>query len=259
MYLVVCLDCWNTLCGSEDLPNNFDGCPQSASCLGGITPGIIFNDPNCCIKANNTYVSGVSDTLISNVASDYISQQCEPSLSSVLSNDSGDGVDQDSGGKQYVLYSSMQFNCTGCISNISIYSKLKVVNKEVFVAQIWTPKRTQSNENETILELSHESSFDLQPDTILDQQEFNQLFITSNNSITDSFCFEPGDIFGITASGSFKFDLRKNSKNDRKTYARELPNCQSLKTVYYLEDDELVDEPLISLGIIQNISKMHLP
>ena len=251
MYLVVCLDCWNTLCGSDD---DLEGCP----CLGGISPGIIRSDTNtCCIKAN-TYVSNVSDTLISTVASDYISQQCEPSLSSVLSNDSGDGVDQDSGGKQYVLYSSMQFDCTGCISNISIYSKLQVVSKEVFIAQIWTPKRTQSNENETILELRHESSFDIQQsDTSLEQ--LNELFITSNNSINDSFCFEPGDIFGITASESFNFNLRKNSKNVQKTYARELPYCQSLKNVYYLEDDELVDEPLISLGIIQNTSKMHLP
>ena len=250
MYLVVCLECWNILCGPDVLPIPFVSCPQSASCgLGELNAGQLKNDPLACCTKANTYVSGVSDTLTSTVASEYINEQCESSYSSVLSTDSEDKVDQDSGGKQYVLYSSLQFNCTGCISNISIYSKLAVESREVFTAQIWTPKRNQSKDNETILELRHESSFDLQPDISLEQ---DGLFITSNNSISGSFCFEPGDIFGITASGSFQFVLRKNSKNDRTTYARELPPCQSLKSVYYLEDDELVEEPLLSVGVIQN-------
>ncbi len=153
--------------------------------------------------------------------------------------------------KQYFLFSTVQFNCTGCINAISIYSR-KAVVQEISVIQIWSRKEDPID-NKTVLTLKNEKFLELES---TDSMELMlNLFITSKE-VNESFCFEASDVFGITMTSSFQVYTRKNSDNSE-IYSRDSPSCDSLQDVYYLDNDDLVGHgpPLIAVNVTQTPGK----
>ena len=146
---------------------------------------------------------------------------------------------------QYVFY-DVQFTCSGCIKNISIYHKFSNNMDRVLTVQLWKVNRNISD-NSSILLLSENQSI---------------TFTISSTSWADYYqtvgevelCFEPGDIFGVTVPSSFNgIDIfaEKNTPNSQ-FYARERPSCDSLRKVYYLNQNFIVKRPLIAIGVSES-------
>ena len=249
-----CLVCWNTLCDSNSqLPQTIDDiCPDP--CVDFIPNhnfGQISADPQCCSQAAN-YSTNVTTSFVSDSANQ---EQCQPSEYNPVPNPFSidDYETEFVAQRQYFLYSDVQFNCTGCIKNISIDSR-QAVTQETSLIQIWSTK-TDPVDNQTVLVLRRQMTFDL---VAADSVETGvNLFRTSKELPTgnESFCFEASDVFGIMMTTSFQVYIKKDSSNS-KIYSREGQNCDSLKEVYYLDDDDLVSHgpPLIVVSVTEPVA-----
>ena len=197
---------------------------------------------SCCSKAA-TYVSGITENFTSSFVPS--SEQCQ----SNTYNNTDPQIelfepDTDSSGKQYVLYSALKFTCTGCISKVLIYSKAALLETHVFRVQTWS---TKQESNQTVLNLRNQITLELSDS---DSVPVGDDFFTNSKEVNDtSLCFEEGDVFGIETPANFIFLVRKNSSNSV-TYARIPPNCDSLNSIYYLEN--IVSEPLVAVEVTQS-------
>ena len=215
-------------------------CP--VQCLEGNTITQILNDEaSCCDKAE-VYVSTISDSNEPESDSDSASQ-CGSTAYNNASIKVDDFENRNSEGRQYVLHNAIKFNCSGCVSKVSVYTKSELENKQVFTVEIWSDRSAQNN-NTLALSLKQQLSLEL---LVSDSIKGDGFFMNSKE-VNDSLCFESGDIFGITPSGNFQFLSYKEAAN-RKAFARDLPNCDLLRTVYYPENSETVNEPLIVVEV----------
>ena len=249
-----CLTCWHGLCedGAHNNPQNLCSCPcinatlysPSASCNSEI--GSYNNaDNNLCCPGAEQFIKTVIDPAIEPVGfkdtSGCSTLYNPPPEQFLLSNYGEILLDN-----QYVFY-DVQFSCSGCIKNISIYHEFINNMDRTLKVQLWKVNRNVSD-NSSILLLSE-----------------NQLITFTASSLTSwsnyyqtvgevELCFEPGDIFGVNVPVSFNdLDIfaEKNTPNSQ-FYARQRPSCNSLRNIYYLNPSFIAKRPLIAVGVSEN-------
>lgn len=246
-----CLSCWDKLCedGTYNNPLNLCSCPcinatlysPSDSCNSKI--GSYNHAPNnlCCPGAEQ-FIKTVIKPAIEPVGFTNINA-CSTLYNPPPKQFVDDDYEELLLDNQYVFY-DVQFTCSGCIKNITIYHKFSNNLDRILTVQLWKVNRNISD-NSSILLLSENQSITF---TATSTAWFD--FYQTVGEV--ELCFEPGDIFGITVPSSFNgIDIfaEENTPNSQ-FYARERPSCNSLRNVYYL--NSIAKRPLIAIGVSES-------
>ena len=258
LFLADCLTCWDILCGDSSLGSNDCHC----QCVNYNT-----SDNNCDLGT----IAGENNNVCCPKAEGYISTIITPSIELVefnnptqclnVYNDIPDDFDISNYEDNFKLdhqyiYQDIQFSCSGCIRNVTISSLLEVQNTLTFTVQLWSKYRNNSD-NVTIFVMTNNSSVTV--DSSDSSDSVDDTHLTVGSIVDQDLCFKQGDIFGITLPASDPDPQVLTIKDDPSSnvYARQRPNCESLREVYYVQNEDLSDRPLFAIGI-EEISKIIL-
>ena len=236
------------MCSDENVDSS--NCPQSCYTFTGKRIGELgaADNQECCSYAEQ-YVSSIENN--NAFVSFDESQECPKSgiYNDVPEDfDSANYEDKFAYGEQYFLFSEVKFGCSGCVSNVSIYSSF-AVNQDIDTAfQIWTTVKNDAS-NQTALNLTQEFKLTL---TSGDSIQWNGYYQTTKTLNSSALCFNAGDVFGITMANDIDVFTAKDSSGI--TYkTEERGNCEVLRGLYFVKGIETASLPLIAVGIISKV------
>ena len=154
---------------------------------------------------------------------------------------------------QYV-FSSIQFGCKGCISNVTFYtrSQQQPADFTIFNILLWGHHRNVT-ENSEVFELRQNYSVNVtEPLTFMDwNTDSYRTTITLGNS---SVHFNPGYVFGLSVSGTREFNLevfkeKSSSISGTTVYSHTRQSCESLGTLFYAKPDQIGGNVLVAVGV----------
>jgi hypothetical protein len=201
----------------------------------------------CCSRADDGFINSFINSSISPVPfsgpSNPVDQYNPPPDISAFSLSDYEEIELD---HQYV-YFGIPFTSHGCITNISINNRFSVSANINLSIQLWS-KNTIGNS--TILRLKKDGNVEFSAGST--KIDYPSSFLTTA-SVSNGFCFIPGDIFGITVLEDTFTDIdmlrQKTNSANGDFYARTIPNCQSLKQTFNLISSQIVQRPLVAVGV----------
>ena len=247
--IIVCLNCWDSLC-DDATPSNVESlcpCPCINSTLYDDTvtkcgqSSIANNDDVCCSKASEFVSSHIYPDIIPIPFTVNYSSVCSVTYNLPPTAYNQSLYEDISLDYEYIF--DAPFTCDGCITNVTIYHRFPNNVNRVLSMQIWKKYRNTSD-NSTVLRLETNRN-------ITYSTSFMWFSIYGTVGVPDEeVCYSAGDIFGITVPSVFS-ELRiiktKEMTPNSQFYSRPRPNCQSLRDVYYLKQKDT--KPIIAVNV----------